>query len=128
MKLGIFAATQGIILLTIVVLLEVSFQPLAELKVVEVLGLDELADVNVTLDTVAVECLLQHLVVLHELVLVFGSPLDTAEWEGTRVERVQHGAVNRTCRALLNLSELQLYKNALAKRGVSSRARDWSVI
>lgn len=81
---------------------------MAELKVVQVAGLDQLADVNMSLDSILVKSVLQDLVVVYELVLVLGAPLDSREGERVRVEGVKHGAVDSTSGALLNLSQLQL--------------------
>ena len=64
-----------------------------------------------SLDTILVEGTLQDFVVLNELVLVLGSPLDSREWEGARVERVKHGTVDSTSGALLDLGQLQLYRS-----------------
>ena len=107
-ELLISATTKGVVLLTIVVLLEVCLEPLAELEVVQVLGLDELGNVDVPLDSVPVKGLLEDLVVLDELVLMLGVPLDSAEGEGVGVERVENCAVDSSRRALLNLGQLQL--------------------
>ena len=103
MQLLIFAAGKRIILFSVVVLLEVSFEPLAELKVVQVLGLNQLCNIDVALDSILVKGLLKHLVVLDVLVLVLSVPLDTREWESARIERVHHCTVDCTCSALLNL-------------------------
>ena len=77
MKLLVLASCERVIFLAIVVLLKVSLQPLAELKVVEILALGELGDVDMSLDSVLVEGVLEDLVVLYELVLVLGAPLDS---------------------------------------------------
>lgn len=108
MELLVLSATQSVVFLTIVVLLEVSLEPLAELEVVEVASFGQLGDVDVALNAVFVEGLLEHLVVLGVLVLVLGAPLDSGEGERSLVEGVEHGAVNGTSGALLNLGELQL--------------------
>ena len=79
---------------------------MAELKVIKVAGLDKLANVNVPLDAILVKGVLKDLVVVDELVLVLGSPLDSGEGEGARVERVKHCAVDCTSCALLNLGQL----------------------
>ena len=76
-KLLVLASCERVIFLAIVVLLKVSLQPLAELKVVEILALGELGDVDMSLDSVLVEGVLEDLVVLYELVLVLGAPLDS---------------------------------------------------
>jgi hypothetical protein len=102
------AAAEGIVGLSVVVLLEVGFEPLAELEVVLVLGLGELADFDVALDAVLVEGVLQDFVVLHEFVLVLGIPLDLAEGERARVQGVHDGAVDTSRGALLNFCEVQL--------------------
>ena len=82
---------------------------MAELQVIKIPSLDQLGDINVPLDSVLVESLLQHLVVLNELVLMLGSPLYFAECESTWVQRIKNGAIDSTCGALLNLGQLQLY-------------------
>lgn len=81
---------------------------MAEFKVIEVAGLDQLCYINMTLDTVLVEGLLEDLVVFDEFVLVLGAPLDSLVGEGTWEERVENGAVNGTSCTLLNLGQLQL--------------------
>ncbi len=81
---------------------------MAEFKVIEVAGLDQLCYINMTLDAVFVKGLLEDLVVFDELVLVLGAPLDSLVGEGTREERVENGAVNGTSCTLLNLGQLQL--------------------
>lgn len=108
MKLLVLTAGKRVILLTIVVLLEVGLKPLAELKVVQVLSLDELGNVDVALDSVLVKGLLEDLVVVDVLVLGIGVPLDPAEGEGARVEGVKDGAVDGPGGALLNLGQLEL--------------------
>ena len=105
----ILAASQGVVLISVVVLLEVGFEPLTELEVVEIASLHELGYIDMALDAVLIEGLLQHLVVVDELVLVLGTPLNSAECEGSRVERVQNGAVDGPSRALLDLGQLQLH-------------------
>ena len=84
---------------------------MAELKVIQVASLDQLADINMSLDSILVKSVLQDLVVVYELVLVLGAPLDSREGERVRVEGVKHGAVDSTSGALLNLSQLQLYRS-----------------
>lgn len=106
----VLSAGEGVVLITGVILLEVSLEPLAELEVVEVAGLDELANINVPLDSVLVEGVLEDLVVVDELVLVLGSPLDSREGERVRVERVEDGAVDGARSTLLDLGELKLYR------------------
>ena len=82
----VIATTKSVIFVTIVVLVEVSFQPLAELKVIQVARLDQLCNIDVTLDTVLVESLLEDLVVLDEFVFVLCIPLDSFVREGAWVE------------------------------------------
>ena len=89
MKLLVLAASNSVVLLTIIVLLEVCLEPLAELEVVQVASLHQLGDVDVALDSVLVEGLLEDLVVIDELVFVLGAPLDSTESERPRVEGVQ---------------------------------------
>ena len=84
---------------------------MAELKVIQVASLDQLADINMSLDSILVKSVLQDLVIVYELVLVLGAPLDSREGERVRVEGVKHGAVDSTSGALLNLSQLQLYRS-----------------
>ena len=107
----IFAPAQSIILVTRVIFLEVGLEPLAELEVVQVASLDQLADVNMSLDSILVERVLQDLIVVYELVLVLCAPLDSRKGERVGVERVKHGAVDSTSGALLNLRQLQLYRS-----------------
>jgi hypothetical protein len=89
-----FAATYGIVGLTIVVLFEVGFEPLAELKVVLVLSLGELSNFDVSLDTVLVEGVLENLVIFDEFVLMLGIPFYLGELKGSRVETIHDSAVN----------------------------------
>jgi len=77
---------QGIVLVTRVVLLPVGLEPLAELEVVQVASLHQLGDIDVPLDSVLVEGVLEDLVVVDELVLVLGTPLDPLEGERVGVE------------------------------------------
>ena len=113
MKFLVLSPTKGVVWLATVVLLEVSFQPLAELEVVLVSSLLELGDIDVTLDSVLVEGLLENLVVLNEFILVFGIPLHLAEVESSGIEAVHHGAVHGSSCALLDLGELKLKKGEL---------------
>ena len=69
----------------------------------------ELGHVDVAFDSVFVEGGLQDFVVLDELVLVLGLPLDSLEGEGVRVEHVYDAAVDGARRALLNLLHSQLH-------------------
>jgi len=56
-------------------LFEVGFDPLTEFKVVLVLSLHQLRNINVSFDPVLVECSLQHFVVVNKLMLMFCTPL-----------------------------------------------------
>lgn len=107
-ELLVVATTKSIVFFAAIVLIEVSLEPLAELKVVQGTGLHQLGHIDVPLDAVLVEGLLEDLVVVDELVLSFGTPLDALEWERAWVEGVEHSAVDRASRTLLNLCELQL--------------------
>jgi hypothetical protein len=82
------ATTNGIVGLSIIVLLEVSFQPLAELQIVLVLCFHELAHLDMALDAVLVEGLLQHFVVLNKLMFVLRVPLDFTEVKSSGVKAV----------------------------------------
>ena len=81
-----------------------------------VLGLHELVDLDVSLNTVLIECALQDLVVLDEFILVLSIPLDLAKLKGSSVKTVHHCAVNRASGALFNLSQLKLV-HEVSKRG-----------
>jgi len=104
----IFASCQGIVFVTAEVLLEVGLEPLTELEVVKVAGLNELGNIDVSLDAIFVEGSLQELVVVNELMLVLGAPLNSSECERARIERVKYCAVDGASCALLDLGELQL--------------------
>ena len=108
MEILVITATKSIVFFAIVILVEVRLQPLAELEVVKIAGLDQFGHIDVTLDTVLVEGLLEDFVVLDELMLVLCTPLDSFDWESARVESVEYGAVNGTSSTLLNLGKLQL--------------------
>jgi len=107
-KFLVLSPTDGVVWLTTVVLLEVSFQPLAELEVVLVSRLGELGDLDVTLNAILVEGSLENLVVFSEFVLVFGIPLNFTELESSGIECVHDGAVHGSGCALLDLGELKL--------------------
>lgn len=68
-----------------------------------VFGLAKLGHVDVSLDSILVECALQHFVVLDELVLVLGLPLHFGVGEGVGKEGVHDPAVDGGCGALLDL-------------------------
>ena len=85
MQVLVLAASKCIIRLPIVVLLEESLQPLAELEVVEWSGFDKLTSLNMSLDAILVKSILEHLVVLDILVLVLGLPSNLAELESSWV-------------------------------------------
>lgn len=85
MKVLIFAAGKRIIFFTIVILIEISLKPLAELEVVKISSLDELGHINMSLDAIFVKRLLEHLVVLNKLVFGLGLPLNFTEGEGSWV-------------------------------------------
>lgn len=72
MEILVFASCQGVVFVTTVILLEVSLKPLAELEVVKIASLDELCDIDMSLDSVLIKGGLQELVVVNELVLVLG--------------------------------------------------------
>lgn len=103
MEILVITATKSIIFFAIVILIEVGLEPLAELEVVKVAGLDQFGHIDVTLDTVLVEGLLEDFIVIDELVFVLCLPLYSFDWEGAREESVEHGAVNGTSGTLLNL-------------------------
>ena len=71
----VLAPTGAIIGLPIVVFFKKCFKPLTELKIVLVLGLRELGDVDMTFDAILVESGLVHLVVFNKFVLVLSLPL-----------------------------------------------------
>lgn len=104
----VVAASQSVILITAVVLLEVSVEPLAELEVVEGSSLHQFRGVDMPLDTILVEGELEDLVIFDIFVLSFGVPLNALEWESARVHRIKHGAVDGARSALLNLRQLKL--------------------
>ena len=58
MKLLVPTSTKRVILLSIKVLLEVGLQPLAELQVVQIASLDQLGNIDMSLDSVLVKGLL----------------------------------------------------------------------
>ena len=74
-----------IIRLAVVVFFKVSFQPLTKLEVVLVLGIFELVNIDVSLDSIFVKGRLQNFVVLNKFILVLSVPLNFAEWEGVWV-------------------------------------------
>ena len=117
MEILILASAKRVVFVTIVVLVEVRFDPLTELKVIQRACLHQLGDIDVPLDTILVEGGLEHFVVLDVLVLAFGAPLNTGEGERARVEGVHDCAVDGTSGALLNFSQLQLQKGTKTTQG-----------
>ena len=81
----LLSAALGIIRLAVVVFFKVSFQPLTKLEVVLVLGIFELVNIDVSLDSIFVKGRLQNFVVLNKFILVLSVPLNFAEWEGVWV-------------------------------------------
>lgn len=84
----ILSACKSIVLISAIILLKVSLEPLAELKVVEISCLCELAHFDMPFDSILVKGVLEYFVILNILVLVFGSPLDLAEWKRAWEESV----------------------------------------
>lgn len=86
----------------------VSFHPLYEFQVVLVLGLGEFFDVDVLLDAAFVEALLQDLVVIDELPLVLGAPVDALHGHLAREHGIDDLTVDGPCAQLLDAGDLQL--------------------
>jgi hypothetical protein len=122
----ILAAAEGVVRFTIVILLEVGLEPLAELEIILVLCLSELPNLDVTLDAVLVEGVLEEFVVIDKFVFVFGVPLDLTDGEGAGVEAVHDGAVDGSGGALFNLAEVELQKVRWVKGLTWSRSLNHS--
>ena len=86
MKLSILATTQRVVLLAIVVLLEVSLEPLAEFEVVKITALNELAYINVSLDTISIKGCLEDFVVFNIFVFMLSTPFHSLERESVRIK------------------------------------------
>lgn len=100
------SSCDGVIRLSIIVFLEVGFEPLAELEVVLILSLDELVYFDISLDAIFVKGVLELFVVLDIFILVLCVPPDLAKSEGSRVEAVHDSAVDGSGGALFDLLEL----------------------
>lgn len=59
-------------------------------------------------DIIFEESILEHFVVLDELVIKLGSPLHLGQTEGTWVDGIHHLAVDCACCTLLYLGQLKL--------------------
>jgi len=59
-----------------------------------VLGLGELSNFDVALNTVLVKGVLENLVIFNEFVLMLGIPFYLAELKGSGVEAIHNSAVN----------------------------------
>lgn len=97
-----------IVRLSVVVLVEVALEPLTELKVVLVLRLRQLGHIYVLLDSILVERILEHFVVVHKFIIVLSGPLDLVEVEALWVDRVHDLAIYSGSGTLLDLGEVQL--------------------
>lgn len=71
------SSCRPIVWFSIIVLIEVSFQPLTKFEVVLIFCLLKFSNIDVALDSILVESSLEHLIVFNELVLMFGLPLDS---------------------------------------------------
>ena len=78
-----------------------------EFKVVLILRLDELIDIDVALDVILLEGLLQDLIVLDVFIVMLGLPPDLRHGNRPWVASVDDLAINSTGSALLNLGQLQ---------------------
>ena len=99
-----FATAYRIVRFSIEVDVKVAFEPLEKLEVILIFSLDKLINVDVLLHIVLGKRLLQHFVVLDELVVVLGSPFNLGHGNRARVDGVDDLTVNGTGSALLNLS------------------------
>jgi len=104
----VLSTGRRIVRLSVVVLVEVALEPLTELKVVLVLGLAQLSDIYVLLDSILVERILEHFVVVHKFIIVLGGPLDLVEVEALWIDRVHNLAIYSGSGTLLDLGEVQL--------------------
>ena len=104
----VLSTGRRIVRLSVVVLVEVALEPLTELKVVLVLRLRQLCDIYVLLDSILVERILEHFVVVHKFIIVLSGPLDLVEVKALWVDRVHDLAVYSGSGTLLDLGEVQL--------------------
>jgi len=104
----VLSTGRRIVRLSVVVLVEVALEPLTELKVVLVLRLRQLCDIYVLLDSILVERILEHFVVVHKFIIVLSGPLDLVEVEALWIDRVHDLAVYSGSGTLLDLGEVQL--------------------
>ena len=81
---------------------------MAEFQVVLVFGLDQLRNVDVSLDSVLLESCLQHFIVVDEFVFVLGATLYASVGERSRVEAIHDSAIDSARRALFDLRYAQL--------------------
>jgi len=68
-----------------------------------ILGSTKNLHVDVSLDSILLESLLKHFVVIGELIIVLGIPLDLIKVEGAREDRIHNLAVNGASSTLLDL-------------------------
>lgn len=104
----VLAATGSIVRLSIILLVEKCLDPLNELKIVLVSGLNQLSDIDVTLDSILIETLLQNLVVVNILMFCLSCPLDSTEGESAWVQAIHDATVHCSSSALLNLLNAKL--------------------
>jgi len=104
----VLSTGRRIVRLSVVVLVEVALEPLTELKVVLVLGLRQLCNIYMLLDSILVERILEHFVVVHKFIIVLSGPLDLVEVKALWVDRVHDLAIYSGSGTLLDLGEVQL--------------------
>lgn len=67
--------------------------------------------INMLFNSILVEGILEHLVIINEFVVEFSSPLDFGDTEGSWIYGIHDLAVYRPSGALLYLGKLKLFKS-----------------
>lgn len=105
-----FFATAGRVVgaeVVLVVQIEVSLEPLNELKVILVAALAQLLDVDIFLNLALRKRLLQNLIVVYKFPLVSRLPVYSLHRHLTREHRVDQIAVSSSCPQLLDLGDFE---------------------
>lgn len=100
----------GFILLSSITAVEIiiSFEPLNELEVILIFSFGKFLNIDISFDSCFVECVLQYLQVVDELVLVFSSPVKFTHCDFTWVDDVDDLRVDRSRAELFDFCDVQL--------------------
>ena len=105
---ALWSPSNRVIWLSIPMDVVILLEPLAELEVILILGLDKLININDLLDAILLEGCIQDLIIFHPLIVEFCIPFHFLHIESAWVNLVDNLAIDGCGGALLNFRKLKL--------------------